>query len=174
MSKKPFTWINNKLEERESPLGGLGTFATEKIESMELLMIFGGYVMSLEEESTLPEEIQDIAIQVEKNYVIGPIDKVGKGSRDYVNHSCNPNSGIRGQISLYAMRPISSGEEITFDYGTVLYGTGLQVTYEMSCNCNAANCRKKITDQDWRDIIKNNIYGDFLPTFIIDAARNSN
>src|SRR5258708_38238768 len=34
----------------------------------------------------------------------------------YLNHSCNPNSGIRDKVVIVAMRDIEKGEEITLDY----------------------------------------------------------
>lgn len=34
----------------------------------------------------------------------------------YINHSCNPNMGIKGRVTCVALRNIKKGEEITFDY----------------------------------------------------------
>jgi len=34
----------------------------------------------------------------------------------FLNHSCEPNVGILGQIIFVAMRNIDSGEELTIDY----------------------------------------------------------
>lgn len=65
---------------------------------------------------------------------------------DYVNHSCNPNTGISqdafGRVLLFALRPIEIGEEITFDYATTQSGGHSS----MSCLCGAANCRGTISD----------------------------
>ena len=35
----------------------------------------------------------------------------------YVNHSCDANCGLRGEITCIAIRDIKAGEEITQDYG---------------------------------------------------------
>ena len=54
-------------------------------------------------------------IGVGKNTWIDPIDEF-----QYLNHSCNPNAGLKGSrsLKLYAMRDIAPGEEITIDYST--------------------------------------------------------
>ena len=37
---------------------------------------------------------------------------------DMINHSCEPNCGLLGQMLLVAMRDIARGEELCFDYAT--------------------------------------------------------
>ena len=34
----------------------------------------------------------------------------------HLNHSCEPNLGLQGQIAFVAMRDIAADEELTFDY----------------------------------------------------------
>ena len=34
----------------------------------------------------------------------------------YINHSCNANAGLRGSVSIIAMRDIKVGEEVVVDY----------------------------------------------------------
>ena len=63
----------------------------------------------------------------------------------YLNHSCDPNLGIDGQIIFAALRDIEAGEELFFDYGT-----GDDDEWEMECTCGAAECRVTITGRDWR------------------------
>jgi hypothetical protein len=60
----------------------------------------------------------------------------------YLNHSCAPNAEIRflrPKIHLVALRNISAGEEITFDYAT-LY----DAPWSMKCQCGEAACRGTI------------------------------
>lgn len=57
------------------------------------------------------------------------------------NHSCEPNAGIRTKDSLVALRDISPGEEITYDYSTVVC---THSTWNMRCKCGSPVCRKKI------------------------------
>jgi SET domain-containing protein len=57
----------------------------------------------------------------------------------YFNHACNPNAGIRGTRTLFALRTIKPGEEITYDYATT-------VDESFSCLCGAKDCRGAISD----------------------------
>lgn len=45
-------------------------------------------------------------------------------------------------VTLVAIRPIASGEEITWDYSTTMS----EDDWEMDCNCGAPSCRKRIRD----------------------------
>ena len=58
----------------------------------------------------------------------------------YVNHSCDPNCGIRNSTTLVAMRPIHPGEEITFDYAM----TEQQLSMPFECVCETPTCRGRI------------------------------
>lgn len=75
----------------------------------------------------------------------------------YINHSCNPNTGIRdndyGGFDFIALRDIAGDEEITWDYETSEY---LSIAVPR-CLCEAASCRKVIrgfrerrTDPHWQ------------------------
>lgn len=58
----------------------------------------------------------------------------------YLNHSCNPNTGLKGKNTIVAMRPLKKGTEIVIDYA-------LSETYpiwHMVCNCGSRNCRKVV------------------------------
>jgi len=65
---------------------------------------------------------------------------------DYVNHCCNPNAGLSGQIALVAMRDIQPGEEICFDYAM----SDTRPYDEFACDCGAPNCRRHVTGSDWQ------------------------
>lgn len=144
------SWLNPKLEVKKSKLQGEGVFAVENIKHGERLTIFGGSVMLIDEIKNLPENVQDYAMQIEERFVLGNKTSIPEDT-DYFNHSCNPNSGFHGQIFLVAMRDIAKREEITFDYATVLSeSVGSDIVFEMDCNCGSSNCRKKITEDDWK------------------------
>ena len=49
-----------------------------------------------------------------------------------VNHSCEPNCGIRNACGLVALRDIKDGEEITYDYCMTDYTPGF-LTVTMDC-----------------------------------------
>lgn len=58
----------------------------------------------------------------------------------FINHSCNPNTGIKGKVSVVALRKIKEGDEITIDYSTIEGDP----RWEMSCRCGENNCRGTI------------------------------
>ena len=68
------------------------------------------------------------------------------------NHSCNPNCGINKELELFALKDISAGEELYWDYSTSM----LERHWVMNCNCGEENCRKIIQDFD------------LLPSYIMD------
>ncbi len=59
-----------------------------------------------------------------------------------VNHSCAPNAGIRNDRDLVALRDISPGEEIRYDYSTTMD----EKSFTMRCRCGAPSCRRVVTD----------------------------
>jgi len=170
--RRPYSWINKSLVLKNVHRYGKGVFASETIRKNTLLIVFGGYVLTREEEEKLPIEIRDIAIRIEKDFVLGIIDKSQLGSIDcYVNHNCEPNAGIKGQISLVAMRNIKKGEEITFDYGTVLYHANSEPDYEFKCLCGSKNCRGKITQYDWMLSKLQKKYEGYFPYYITEEIE---
>ncbi len=97
------TWINPKLKVAKSKKHGKGVFAKEDIQKGERLAIFGGYVMLNDELNALPEKLRDLPMQIEERFGLAS-QKIGKPEdTDFFNHSCNPNSGFKGQIFLVSM-----------------------------------------------------------------------
>ncbi|MEM9952628.1 MAG: SET domain-containing protein [Chloroflexota bacterium] len=140
MQNLPCSWLSPKLESRKlSEKGGHGVFALKPIPKDTLIAMFGGTIVTGEQLVTLTETLQSLSIQVHDDlFLVSTI--IGAG--DHINHSCNPNCGIQGQIAIVAMRDINAGEEATFDYAmcdTAPYD-------EFSCEC----CRKSIKADDWQ------------------------
>ena len=147
-SKRAFSWMNPKLEVRKTEERGDGVFAQKNIKKDELMAVFGGYVLTLEEENKLTEGLTDTGVQIHDNFVL--TSKESKEDSDYFNHSCNPNVGFKGQIFLVAMRDIEPNEEVAFDYAMVLYGNNESDEYGFKCLCGSKNCRGHITEDDWK------------------------
>jgi uncharacterized protein len=67
------------------------------------------------------------------------------GIYHYFNHCCDPNVGLRNESDLFALRDISAGEEIRFDYSTTAWpSVPLESDWIMECDCGSSNCRKRI------------------------------
>lgn len=157
-------WLNPGLEVRNSNIGGRGVFAKENIIRGTRLAIFGGKLMFIDEIRNLPEHLQEYTMQIEERFLLGPPqDSTEPDETDFFNHSCEPNSGLKGQMFLEAMRDITKNEEITFDYAMVVSeSVGSDFVFEMECKCGSSNCRKKITENDWKlPEIQKKYYGYF-------------
>jgi hypothetical protein len=138
-------YLSPKLEVRPAPQkGGNAVYATQPLEKDELIAMWGGRIASLEEILALPRDQQGHTIQVGEGLYLAPIEM--EEPADYVNHSCNPNAGLWGQIGLVAMRPIAPGEEITFDYAMADSSS----YDEFDCACGAPGCRGRVSGADWQ------------------------
>jgi hypothetical protein len=140
-----FSYLSPKLEMRSCPeKGGLGVFAREKISFGELLTVWGGMITTEEGLNLIPEEKQTHGIQVEEKIYLIPL---GEGDpADMFNHSCTPNAGLSGQITLVAMRDIERDEEVCFDYAM----SDSSDYDEFECHCASEHCRRKVTGSDWK------------------------
>lgn len=141
----PASYCSPLLEAR--PLweqGHFGLFAREVINPDDLLVMWSGRLVTLDQADNLPPLQLRRSVQVEDNLLLLPV--VQGEPADFVNHSCNPNTGLRGQTALVALRTITVGEEICYDYA-MTDGSSYD---EFECQCGAANCRGRITGNDWQ------------------------
>ena len=141
------SYFSPKTEVRESKIHGRGLFATADITKGEVVAVKGGLIVDRE---TLREKITPrlgpVEIQIEDDLFIAPVtDEERELSMLYLNHSCDANLGIRGQITFVAMRDIRAGEELTHDWATTD-----DDDYSVACKCGAPNCRKILTGKDWQ------------------------
>lgn len=138
-------YITQKLEVRAAPeKGGNAVYARKPIKKDEVLAVWGGQVVTLEQVLALPREEQGHTIQIYDELYLAPMGM--EEPADYINHSCNPNAGVCGQISLVAMRDIAANEEITFDYAMADSSS----FDEFECACGTNTCRGRVTGNDWK------------------------
>ena len=145
--KRMFSWMNPELEVRKTDKYGGGVFSKKFIKKNELLAVFGGFVLTLKEEESLPKKFQDTGVQISENFVLTSKDKE---YTDFFNHNCDPNAGFKGQIFLVALMDIEKGEEITFDYAMVLHKAKRAKMYRFKCLCGSSMCRNYVTENDWK------------------------
>ena len=74
----------------------------------------------------------------------------------FLNHSCEPNVGVQGQIVFGAMRDVAAGEELTLHYGTIDHDTE-----PLACRCGAVACRGVVSGLDWQRPELQRKYGRF-------------
>lgn len=105
---------------------GRGVVASRIIETGEAVLTFQGVEVAIRGSHTL---------QIGKGVHL-EVEPPGR----FVNHSCEPNCGIRDRRILVARRRIEKGEEITFDYAMTE-----EVMEPLACGCGAPECRGTIT-----------------------------
>lgn len=158
MSIQPSSYLSPKLEARPKTHGN-GIFALETILKDELIAVFGGSVYPWEAFNTLPERERSLSLQVEVNLFLVP-EHIDSG--DYVNHCCDPNAGLLGQIALVAMRQIEPGEEVCFDYAM----SDSTPYDEFECECGSPHCRGRVTGSDWRIPALQERYAGYFTPYI--------
>ena len=110
------SFLSEKVEIRDnSNINKKGIFAKERIKKGEIVCIKGGHILRREE--IFSSSVINSYHPISDEYFLGAISS---GEEDnikiLINHSCNPNCGLRGEITFVAMRDINVDEEITFDY----------------------------------------------------------
>jgi SET domain-containing protein len=170
------SWVHPALEVRPSSKHGRGVFAAASIRQGERAVVFGGDVMLIDEIRALPDHVQGYPMQIEERFVLGRRASEAPEYADFINHSCSPNAGFRGQIFLVAMRDIEPGEELTFDYAMVVSESiGSTVRFEMLCACGAPDCRRVITEMDWMRPDLQERYRGYFSQYLqerIDSTRH--
>jgi hypothetical protein len=146
---------------------GVGVFAARRFSPGDTVMMdFDG---DYYDEVLSYEELCQRNIALKYPLQVGPdLFRIPSGTiDDFINHSCDPNTGIRlyarGAVIL-AIQPIEIHDEITFDYSTYLNNPYERIT----CHCGSENCRGVIgnfttlpTDSQ-RRYLALRIVGDFV------------
>lgn len=128
-----------------SNVHGLGIFSVEDIDKNETIAIKKGSYLTRKEMEEFGIEFGS-GIQVEDDLFIAHKDMEElEKNFIYINHSCNPNCGMKGNNGeVLAIRNIKKGEELTLDYAMFMNNNS-----SMKCDCKSKECRKNITGKDW-------------------------
>jgi SET domain-containing protein len=159
----PLSYRSSKTEVRQSRIHGRGLFATDDIAKDEIVAVKGGHII---DRKTLREKVTPrlgpVEIQIDNDLFIGPISNEERElSMLYSNHSCNPNLGVRGEITFVAMRDIRAGEELTHDWAMTD-----DDDYSVECKCGVRNCRKVLTGKDWQRADLQNRYAGYFSVYL--------
>lgn len=145
MEKRLTHWVSPKLEARPNPAkGNFGLFARAFIGKGELVVCWGGDIVTGAQFALLTAREREHSSQVEDDLYQVPYR--GQEDGDYMNHSCDPNTGMSSSISLVALRDIWPNEEVCFDYA-MCDSTPYD---EFDCGCGTPHCRGRITGNDWK------------------------
>lgn len=116
---------------------GQGLYAKKNIKMGENILKFTGAIIDFNKAVLKAPGYEGDPLQISKSIYVN-LQPPGR----FVNHSCEPNAGIKNDIELVALRNIKVGEEIYFDYSTTMD----EDYWVMQCGCGSTNCRKVIKD----------------------------
>jgi SET domain-containing protein len=159
------SWFNPKTEKRVSHIQGRGLFARDTIAAGEIVAVKGGSIMDRSKLAAVRPDIEAAEIQVEDDLYIAPRTALElEASMLHLNHSCDPNVGVRGQITFVTIRDVPAGSELTIDYAMI----DGDRSERMECACGTRECRKVITGDDWRLPDLQRRYAGYFSRYIED------
>lgn len=141
------TYISPKARKgMGSSIAGRGLHAVEPIAAGEVVAVKGGHIVTTETLGELPDPLPNSEVQITEDlHLVALTESEYEPGMLFVNHSCEPNVGLGGNIVLVAMRDIDAGEELTTDYALFDDYDG-----QMTCSCGAPTCRVTIDGHDWQ------------------------
>ncbi|MBV9992771.1 MAG: SET domain-containing protein-lysine N-methyltransferase [Alphaproteobacteria bacterium] len=146
----PRSRISPKLVPGPSAIHGQGVIAAEPIAAGEVLMEFGGEIISPADFETEVYRMRSIWQVGDGVYLALREDDPQPSLDENLNHSCDANSWLADEVTLVARRDIEAGEEITLDHATWNHDEDDYVWDQDCCTCGAQGCRKTLTPDDWR------------------------
>jgi hypothetical protein len=151
-----------------SSIGGRGLFAKTVIAEGEIVCVKAGHLLSKAGLAEHKSVVSEADLQIADDLFLAPVTEAEfENVMMFLNHSCEPNVGVRGQIVFVAMRDIAAGQELTLDYAMIDHDT-----QPMVCRCGAASCRQLITGQDWQQPELQQKYGDHFAWYLLEKIRS--
>ena len=132
-----------------------GLFAKRPIIKGEIIFIAKGKIIKMKIQKESDSKTYPNAIGIDNQVWLDPFQY---NPLRYLNHSCEPNVGIKGKVTFVALRNIKKGEHITLDYSI----TESDSYWELDgiCACGAKTCRGKIKSIQY---LPQNTYKKYLP-----------
>lgn len=159
----PRSWIHSALELKDSAIHGRAVHTISPITSGEVVIIWGGKVFT-KQEIDAGKARQHTIVGISENLSLGNEANQPPGLDDYINHSCDPNIGMKNEITLIAIHDIAASEELTADYAMWLNDESYVMN--VSCNCGCVSCRRTITGKDYqKPAVQDRIY-KFMSPFL--------
>ena len=135
----------------ESPIQGLGAFATEKIpKGIRLIEYAGERLTPQEADERYPDDESGrhhtYLFAIDDDVVIDA--SVNGNDARFINHSCEPNCDAvidGGRIWIETIRDVEAGEELAYDYAYILDERHTPAAKRrFPCHCGSAKCRGTI------------------------------
>lgn len=159
--------LSPKVEIRSSGINRKGMFAKALIKKDEIVYIKGGHIITREE--LFSSSVINSYLPISDEYYLGALNPEEEELiKLYNNHSCDPNCGMRGEITFVALRDINAGEELTVDYAFID-----NEDYSFNCHCGSPNCRKIVTGFDWKNKDLQKKYYPYFAEYLKEKIRNN-
>jgi hypothetical protein len=129
--------VSSKITLKETQEFGKGIFASQNIKKDEHIFNFEGPKYHYGDElhyEHWTQDLHDHAVQIAEHIWVS-----NTGIGQYINHSCEPNCGIKNLTQVVAMRDIKIGEQLTYDYEMTENSV-----WKMQCKCGTPRCRGTI------------------------------
>ena len=136
------------FEIRNSPIQGLGAFATRRIPAGTRLIEYAGERLT---PAQADARYPDIPGERHHTYLFAIDDEwvvdaaVNGNDARWINHSCDPTCDAivdDGRIWIETIRDVEGGEELAYDYRYVLPERHTPAAKKQyPCNCGARTCR---------------------------------
>ncbi len=146
---------NLKVKVKRSKKYGRGVYAVRKIRKGETIASFDGPVYTDRDHWT--NDMYNHAIQFAPRKW-----RDSAGIARLINHSCEPNCGIKRLFDVVAMRTIQPGEQVTWDYEM----TEKNPDWRLKCKCGSPHCRKWIGDYRNMPAAVRKKYGTYVSSWL--------
>ncbi|OGZ73483.1 MAG: hypothetical protein A3A98_01395 [Candidatus Staskawiczbacteria bacterium RIFCSPLOWO2_01_FULL_40_39] len=145
--------MSKKIYLSKSKIRGKGIFTAKNLKKEETAFVAKG-------------KMTKFFVNSKKESLFGPnwmsisqdmwLDPANDNPLSFINHSCDPNLGVKGKVTFVALRNIKQGEELTIDYSII----ELDPLWEMKCHCGSSHCRKIIRSIQY---LPKKAYRQYLP-----------
>lgn len=162
------SYVSPKVILKKSNVHKLGYYAKNNIKKGEIVFVKGGHIAHRKEifASSVINSCSPLGSDL---FICALTSKEEPNIKLYVNHSCNPNCGIRGEITYVTIKSVKKGEELTIDYAMLD-----NEPYKFKCSCSSKNCRKVITGFDWKKPELQKKYRGYFARYLQDKIDKKN
>jgi hypothetical protein len=139
----------------DSRVHNKGVFAKKDLKRGEVVFIAKGKLTNWEVKDEKTSAVGPNWLGIHHDLWLNPYET---SPLTFMNHSCQPNLGIKGKVSFVALKAIKKGEELSFDYSTTEGDKLWHLPYK--CNCGAKRCRGVIRSIQF---LPNEVFTSYLP-----------
>ena len=153
---------------QRSVIEGRGLFAVAPFAKNDVVAIKGGHFVDSATLHSLPSNLQETEIRIAEDlHLVAVSDDEFDDVMLFLNHSCEPNVGLFGNIVFVAMRDIAAGEELVTDYAFFDDNDT-----RMDCRCGRPACRGVVSGRDWRRADLQLRHYDYFSTYLQRKMRS--